>query len=98
MARSEATVSADDRRFLERFEAVVPLAELKADAKLEELKAELGITSAVPAQVTEVEGVAEVASAGGHVRQYQIEVDPENPRWITTVWGVGYRFDEGEAP
>ena len=30
-----------------------------------------------------------------HVRRlrHKIEVDPENPRWITTVWGVGYRFE-----
>ncbi len=30
-----------------------------------------------------------------HVRRIRnkIEVDPENPRWITTVWGVGYRFE-----
>jgi len=30
-----------------------------------------------------------------HVRRIRnkIEVDPESPRWITTVWGVGYRFE-----
>jgi DNA-binding response OmpR family regulator len=28
----------------------------------------------------------------GRLRQ-KIEVDPEHPRWITTVWGVGYRFE-----
>jgi DNA-binding response OmpR family regulator len=30
-----------------------------------------------------------------HVRRIRnkIEVDPERPRWITTVWGVGYRFE-----
>ncbi|HEY7625473.1 MAG TPA: response regulator transcription factor [Ilumatobacteraceae bacterium] len=30
-----------------------------------------------------------------HVRRLRqkIEVDPEIPRWITTVWGVGYRFE-----
>ena len=30
-----------------------------------------------------------------HVRRIRnkIEADPENPRWITTVWGVGYRFE-----
>ena len=30
-----------------------------------------------------------------HVRRLRekIEVDPAVPRWITTVWGVGYRFD-----
>jgi len=30
-----------------------------------------------------------------HVRRIRnkIETDPENPRWITTVWGVGYRFE-----
>jgi DNA-binding response OmpR family regulator len=30
-----------------------------------------------------------------HVRRVRekIEVDPSQPRWITTVWGVGYRFE-----
>ncbi len=30
-----------------------------------------------------------------HVRRIRnkIEADPERPRWITTVWGVGYRFE-----
>jgi DNA-binding response OmpR family regulator len=30
-----------------------------------------------------------------HVRRIRnkIEVDPEQPRWIATVWGVGYRFE-----
>ncbi len=30
-----------------------------------------------------------------HVRRIRnkIETDPENPRWITTIWGVGYRFE-----
>lgn len=30
-----------------------------------------------------------------HVRRIRnkIESDPESPRWITTVWGVGYRFE-----
>ena len=30
-----------------------------------------------------------------HVRRlrHKIETDPENPRWISTVWGVGYRFE-----
>lgn len=30
-----------------------------------------------------------------HVRRIRnkIEVDPENPRWISTIWGVGYRFE-----
>jgi DNA-binding response OmpR family regulator len=30
-----------------------------------------------------------------HVRRLRrkIEKDPENPRWITTIWGVGYRFE-----
>jgi DNA-binding response OmpR family regulator len=29
-----------------------------------------------------------------HIRRLRqkIEVDPHNPRWVTTVWGVGYRF------
>jgi DNA-binding response OmpR family regulator len=30
-----------------------------------------------------------------HVRRIRnkIEADPEHPRWIATVWGVGYRFE-----
>jgi DNA-binding response OmpR family regulator len=28
----------------------------------------------------------------GRLRQ-KLERDPENPRWITTSWGVGYRFN-----
>jgi DNA-binding response OmpR family regulator len=30
-----------------------------------------------------------------HVRRVRqkIEADPDDPRWITTVWGVGYRFE-----
>ena len=28
----------------------------------------------------------------GRLRQ-KIETDPEHPRWITTTWGVGYRFE-----
>lgn len=30
-----------------------------------------------------------------HVRRlrHKIELNPEQPRWITTVWGVGYRFE-----
>ncbi len=30
-----------------------------------------------------------------HVRRLRIKIerDPEQPRWISTVWGVGYRFE-----
>jgi DNA-binding response OmpR family regulator len=30
-----------------------------------------------------------------HVRRIRnkLEIDPEHPRWISTVWGVGYRFE-----
>ena len=30
-----------------------------------------------------------------HVRRIRqkIESDPDTPRWIATVWGVGYRFE-----
>ena len=30
-----------------------------------------------------------------HVRRVRqkIEANPEQPRWIVTVWGVGYRFE-----
>jgi two-component system, OmpR family, response regulator ResD len=31
-----------------------------------------------------------------HVRRlrHKVEADPAHPRLITTVWGVGYRFDD----
>ena len=28
----------------------------------------------------------------GRLRQ-KLEIDPDHPRWIVTVWGVGYRFE-----
>ncbi len=30
-----------------------------------------------------------------HIRRIRqkIEKDPQNPRWVKTVWGVGYRFE-----
>lgn len=30
-----------------------------------------------------------------HMRRLRqkLEMDPESPRWVTTVWGVGYRFE-----
>jgi DNA-binding response OmpR family regulator len=30
-----------------------------------------------------------------HVRRLRqkLDADPQNPRWVTTVWGVGYRFE-----
>ena len=39
--------------------------------------------------------VTGAATVTVHVRRIRnkIEVDPENPRRITTVWGVGYRFE-----
>jgi two-component system, OmpR family, phosphate regulon response regulator PhoB len=35
------------------------------------------------------------ATVTEHVRRLRrkIEVDPDNPRWIATVRGVGYRFE-----
>jgi DNA-binding response OmpR family regulator len=33
-----------------------------------------------------------------HVQRLRkkIEPDPEKPRYIRTVWGVGYKFETGE--
>ena len=33
-----------------------------------------------------------------HIKKLRekIEADPSNPRYIKTVWGVGYKFDEGQ--
>ncbi len=27
----------------------------------------------------------------------KLEADPDHPRWLQTVWGAGYRFNDGEA-
>jgi DNA-binding response OmpR family regulator len=34
-----------------------------------------------------------------HIRRLRekVESDPGRPTWLQTVWGVGYRFDPGEA-
>ena len=34
-----------------------------------------------------------------HIRRVRlkIESDPENPRWITTIRGIGYRFSDKAA-
>ncbi len=44
----------------------------------------------------EYQDAATVTVHVGRLRQ-KLERDPENPRWITTLWGVGYRF-EGVSP
>jgi DNA-binding response OmpR family regulator len=30
-----------------------------------------------------------------HIRRLRkrIEANPDKPRWLTTVWGIGYRFN-----
>jgi DNA-binding response OmpR family regulator len=40
----------------------------------------------------EYQDAATVTVHVGRLRQ-KLERDPENPRWITTSWGVGYRFE-----
>jgi DNA-binding response OmpR family regulator len=37
----------------------------------------------------------DTATVTVHIRRLRekIEKDPSNPRWVKTVWGVGYRFD-----
>ena len=39
----------------------------------------------------EYQDAATVTVHVGRLRQ-KLEVDPSHPRWIDTVWGVGYRF------
>lgn len=45
------------------------------------------------------DGIGDRHTVTVHIRRIRekIEPDPENPRYIVTVWGVGYRF-EGERP
>jgi DNA-binding response OmpR family regulator len=40
----------------------------------------------------EYQDAATVTVHVGRLRQ-KLEDSPDNPRWITTVWGVGYRFE-----
>jgi DNA-binding response OmpR family regulator len=37
----------------------------------------------------------DTATVTVHIRRLRekLEIDPSQPRWITTVWGVGYRFE-----
>jgi DNA-binding response OmpR family regulator len=45
-------------------------------------------------------GFGDLSTVTVHVRRLRekIEDDPAAPRLITTVWGVGYRFDPSDAP
>ena len=47
--------------------------------------------------VWDYEFAAEPTAVTAHVRRLRekIEADPERPRHLQTVWGVGYRFDAG---
>jgi DNA-binding response OmpR family regulator len=40
----------------------------------------------------EYQDAATVTVHVGRLRQ-KLEPDPDHPRWITTLWGVGYRFE-----
>ena len=48
----------------------------------------------IMAQVWSIDDGFGTATVTEHVRRLRmrIEVDPANPRWIQTVWSVGYRF------
>ena len=41
---------------------------------------------------------AEIATVAVHIRwlREKLEEDPSHPRWIKTVWGVGYTLETGE--
>ena len=48
-------------------------------------------------QLRGVEGVAGIDSIGGYERQFVVEPDPAKPRYIQTVWGLGYVFVPDEV-
>jgi DNA-binding response OmpR family regulator len=50
------------------------------------------LLDAVWASSPDYQDPATVTVHVGRLRQ-KIEADPEHPRWITTTWGVGYRFE-----
>jgi DNA-binding response OmpR family regulator len=50
------------------------------------------ILGAVWDSAPEYQDPATVTVHVGRLRQ-KIEADPDDPRWIDTVWGVGYRFE-----
>ncbi len=50
------------------------------------------LLAAVWDSAPEYQDSATVTVHVGRIRQ-KIEADPEQPRWIITVWGLGYRFE-----
>ncbi len=50
------------------------------------------LLAAVWDSAPEYQDSATVTVHVGRIRQ-KIEADPERPRWIATVWGLGYRFE-----
>ncbi|QVK17598.1 response regulator transcription factor [Mycoplasmatota bacterium] len=47
-------------------------------------------------QVWGIDEFGEIGTVTVHIRKLRtkIEVDPSNPEYIKTIWGVGYKFDE----
>ena len=64
---------------------------LGAQRTLAELRTHAGLVGALP--LTTAEGVAEVASVGGFVRQYQVVVDPQKLQAFGIPLGAGHRGD-----
>jgi DNA-binding response OmpR family regulator len=50
-------------------------------------------------QVWDVDVPVATATVTEHIRRVRqrIEKDPRAPRWIETVWSVGYRFNPAPA-
>jgi DNA-binding response OmpR family regulator len=46
-------------------------------------------------QVWDYQYLGDASTVTVHVRRLRekIETDPVRPRWVKTVWGVGYKFD-----
>ena len=50
-------------------------------------------------RVWELDAMGSTATVSVHINRLRekIERDPAHPQWLQTVWGAGYRFNDGTS-